>query len=403
MIKDYAKISWKNIRKRKLRSWLTIVGIVISIAVIFTLISLSLGLRGAINEQFKILGTDKLFIMPKGMAGGPGSEGAVELTTADVNAIEKVSEVKDISYATVGNAQVEFNRQKKYFMVIGLPLDKFQLYIDSTNLKMDEGRYLQKKDIGKIMLGYDYKYNSVFDKPIKIGDKIIINEKEFKITGIVGQIGNPFDDKNIYISMEDFKALFNFGDRVDQIIVQVDDEKKIQETSDRINKKLMKLRNVNEKTKDFYISTPEELLASFNTILNIIAIFLVGVAMISLLVGAIGIANTMYTSVLERTKEIGTMKAVGAKNSDILYIFLFESGLLGLVGGVIGISLGIIISKTVEFIATTQLNTTLLKAAVPTYLIIGCLIFAFLIGTLSGTLPAMQAAKLKPAEALRYE
>jgi len=403
MIKDYAKIAMKNLSKRKLRSWLTIIGIVISIAVIFILISLSLGLREAINEQFQMLGADKLFILPKGMAGGPGSGGAASLTTNDVNAIEKVPGVKDFSYATVGNAQVDFSKQKKYFSIIGLPLDKFQLYIDSVNLKMDEGKFLQKGESGEVMLGYNYKYNNIFDKPITTGNKILINGQEFKVSGIVGQIGNPSDDENIYISMDDFKTLFNSGDRVDEIIVQVDNENNIQEISDRINDKLLKERGVTEKTKDFYISTPEELLSSFDSILNIITVFLVGVATISLLVGAIGIANTMYTSVIERTREIGTMKAVGAKNSDVLFIFLFESGFLGLIGGIIGVVLGFLISKGIEFIAVTQLDTTLLKAAVPAYLVLGCLAFAFLIGAISGTFPAFRASKLKPVDALRYE
>jgi len=401
MIKDYSKLAWRNLRKRKLRSWLTIVGIVISIIIIFTLISLSLGLREAIDEQFQLLGSDKLFIMPKGMSGV--SSGAVQFTTQDVDVIEKVQGVKDLSYATIGNGQIEFHEQKRYFIIIGLPLDKFDLYINSANLKMDEGNYLQEGDIGEVMVGYDYKYNSVFDKPVETGDKIILNGKEFKVSGIVGKIGNPSDDKNIYMSMDDFKVLFNSGDRVDQIIVQVDDEEKIQEISERINKKLMNFRNVEEKTKDFYISTPEELLASFDIILNIITAFLVGVAMISLLVGGIGIANTMYTSVLERTKEIGVMKSIGAKNKDILYIFIIESGLLGLIGGIIGVLLGAGISKAVEFIAVNYLGTTLLKAAIPSYLVLGCLGFAFAIGAISGTIPAFKASKLKPVDALRYE
>jgi putative ABC transport system permease protein len=403
MIKDYSKLAIKNLRKRKLRSWLTIIGIVVSIAVIFTLISLSLGLREAINEQFKILGTDKLFINPKGTNGGPGSGGAVEFTTADVNVIEKVQGVKDLSYATVGNGEIEFGKQIKFFYVFGLPLDKIQLYIDSASIKMDEGDYIKEGETGKVMLGYDYKYNHVFDNPVKTGNKITINGKEFKVAGIAESIGNPSDDKNIYMSANDFKALFNSGERVDSIIVQVDDEKNIQDISDEINKKLLKFRGVTEKTKDFYISTPEELLASFDTVLNIITVFLVGIAAISLFVGGIGIMNTMYTSVLERTKEIGTMKAVGAKNSDILGIFLFESGLIGLIGGVIGVALGYGISKTVEIIAINALNTNLLRAAVPAYLVLGCLSFAFLIGALSGTIPALMASKLKPVDALRYE
>ncbi len=402
MMKDYVRIALKNLKKRKLRSWLTIVGIVISISIIFTLISLSLGLREAISEQFQILGTDKLFIGPKGTSG-IGTEGAASLTTQDADVVGKVQGVKDLSYVSAGSVEVEFDGEKRYSIAMGLPLDKIKLYIDSASISMDEGAVLQKGETGKVMLGYDYKYSSVFDKPVKTGDKIIINGKEFKVAGIAQAIGNPSDDKNIYMSFDDFKNLLGTGDDVASIIVQVSDQNQIQEISDRINQKLIKFRGVTEKTKDFYISTPEELLASFDKVLNIITAFLVAVAAISLLVGAIGIMNTMYTSVLERTKEIGTMKAIGAKNSDVLFIFLSESGLLGLIGGVIGVLCGYLISKTIEFIAVNSLHTTLLKAAVPGYLLLGCLIFAFLIGALSGTIPAMTASRLKPVDALRYE
>ncbi len=111
----------------------------------------------------------------------------------------------------------------------------------------------------------------------------------------------------------------------------------------------------------------------------------------------------MYTSVIERTKEIGVMKAIGAQNKDIMMIFLIESGLLGLIGAVIGIFLGYGISKTIEYIALNSLDTTLLQAATPAYLIIGCLLFGFLIGAISGTLPAWQASKTNVVDALRYE
>jgi len=118
-------------------------------------------------------------------------------------------------------------------------------------------------------------------------------------------------------------------------------------------------------------------LAIFGTILAIITAFLGGVAAISLLVGAINITNAMYTSVLERTKEIGIMKAVGAKNKDILMIFLIESGLLGLAGGIIGVIFGLGISKLIEYIAVQQLGTNLLQAATPLWLMAVCLAFAF--------------------------
>jgi len=402
---DYGKLALKNLGKRRLRSWLTILGIVIAVAIIFILISLSVGLRNAIDEQFKVLGSDKFFIMPKGQAGAPGSGGAVELTTEDAKVIEKVRGVKAVTYAVLGNGKIEFNKEVRYFFVAGIPLDKAaeEVYIESTNLKMDEGRMIQEGDIGKIMIGYDYKYNAVFGKPIHSGDTLRINDKDFKVVGIVARIGNPSDDRNVYMPLDDFKILFNSGERVDQIVVQILPGEDINDVANRTRDRLIKFRQVTEKTQDFSITTPEELLSSFSVILDIITGFLVGVAAISLIVGSIGIANTMYTSVLERTKEIGTMKAIGAKNSDILLIFLIESGLLGLIGGIIGVVVGYSVSKVVEQIAINQLNTTLLQAASPWWLVVGCLAFAFIIGASSGVFPAYQAGRLKAVDALRYE
>src|SRR3990167_1541311 len=124
MIKDYFNLAFRNLRKRKLRSWLTILGIVISIATIFMLISLSIGLEGAVKEQFRLLGADKFFIQPRGQLGGPGTGGAVELTEGDVSVVEKVNGVKDVSFSVLGNAEVEFADQKRYIYAVGYPSDK---------------------------------------------------------------------------------------------------------------------------------------------------------------------------------------------------------------------------------------------------------------------------------------
>jgi putative ABC transport system permease protein len=306
------------------------------------------------------------------------------------------------SYMTMASAKVEFKDEIRYFPVIGIDDEGIDLYLKSGSLKIDEGKVM-KDNGGEIMIGYNYKYSNVFSEPVRTNSKLIINEKEFKVSAIFAQVGNSQDDKNLIITHENFKELFNSGDRVDFIIVQINEGEDIKEVASRVEKKLLSFRGLNEKTQDFSILTPEELLKSFQNILSIITFFLIGVAGISLLVGAIGIANTMYTSVLERTKEIGVMKAIGARNSDILLIFLFESGLLGLVGGVVGVLIGIGISKTVEIIAVNQLGTNLLKAALPAYLIIGCIAFSFIIGAVSGILPARNASKIKTVDALRYE
>ena len=401
MIKDYFKLAVKNVRKRKLRSSLTLVGIIISIAIIFIIVSLSLGLQGAIQEQFKQLGSDKFFIQPLGQFGPPGTATARTLTVNDVNTIEKVSGVEKVTYFVGGNAKVESNKQAKYFPIYGLPKDGLDLYIESGSLKFDEGG--RAKGSGEVMIGSDYKTGKVFDRPLKAGSKILINGKEFKVSGIFKPIGNPQDDKNILMFMDDFKELFNSGDRVDYIMVQIKAGEDVRVVADSTNRKLMAFRDVTDKTKDFAILTPEELLKSVNNILGIITYFLVGVAAISLLVGAVGIANTMYTSVLERTSEIGVMKAIGARNSDILLIFLIESGLIGMIGGILGVLIGTGIAKSVEYIAVTQIGTNLLRAAIPVYLIAGCIGFAFVIGALSGVFPARHASRIKTVDALRYE
>ena len=404
MLSDYFKLAVKNLRRRGLRSWLTMLGIFISIATIFTLVSLSLGLQGAVEEQFRILGTDKFFIQPStGFLGPPGSVGGTILTENDVETIGKVRGVKDYSYFVAGNAKIEFNEKTRYMLVWGLPLDHSDVYTEIESFKIDEGRFLEDGDKNVIQLGNLHKTGNIFGKPVRSGNQITINDKDFKVKGIMQLIGNPDDDRSIYMSIEDFRILFNEPERVDFIMVQIDEGEDINEVADRVEKKLRSTRGLTEETQDFEVSTPEDLLGSFQTILLIITGFLGAIGAISLLVGAIGIANTMYTSVLERTREIGVMKAVGAKNKDIFTLFFIESGLLGFVGALIGVILGFSISKGIEYIAIHQLNTNLLQAAAPPYLIIGCLAFGFVIGAVSGTLPAMQASKINVVDALRYE
>ncbi|MFQ5531410.1 MAG: ABC transporter permease [Candidatus Nanoarchaeia archaeon] len=404
MIQDYFILAVRNLRKRKLRTWLTMLGIFISIATIFMLISLSLGLQGAVEEQFRLLGTDKFFILPAiGFLGPPGSVGGVILTENDVNVVRKVQGVKDYSYFVAANAKLEFNSEIKYLFVWGVPLETLEVFTEGGAWKAEEGQDLKPGDSGTIMIGSLYKTRQVFKKPVRVGDRIDINDEKFRVKSIAFPIGNPGDDSSILMSMDDLRRVFEIPERVDQIMVQVDQGEDITEVAERVEKKLRNSRDLTEDTQDFEISTPEELLESFSVILNIITAFLGGVAAISLIVGGIGIANTMYTSVLERTNEIGTMKAVGARNSDIMYIFLIESGLLGLIGGIVGVLLGYGISKSIEYIAVTQLNTGLLQAAAPWYLVLGCLAFGFLIGAISGTLPAIQASKTNVVDALRYE
>jgi putative ABC transport system permease protein len=404
MKKEYFTLAIKNLKNRKLRSWLTVLGILISIATIFTLISLSLGLERAIEEQFELLGADKFFIQSKiGFLTSPGSTDLTILTEKDVEFVSKINGIKDYSYFVAANSKVEFSDETRYFMIWGIPSEHQEVYLEVGSLGIEEGRFLKKGDKNSVILGNNFKTKNLLGKPLRVGNKLRINEEEFKIRGILEPIGNSEDDSSIIIDIESFRKIFGIPERVDYIMLQVEDSEKVLEIAERTEEKLRKFRGLNENTQDFSILTLDEILESFRNILGIITYFLAGIAAISLLVGGIGIANTMYTSILERTKEIGIMKAIGARNSDILKIFLIESGLLGLVGGIIGVILGYGASKLIEFIIVTQFNTNLLSVSASLPLILGCLIFSFLVGILSGIFPAFNSSKINVVDALRYE
>lgn len=401
MINDFINMAIKGMRTRKLRAFLTLVGITISIATIFVLVSVSLGLEKTIQDEFAKLGGDKFFVQPRGQFGPPGSATGAQLSLDDIKEIEKVFGVKEVTFFIATPSKLSFKERLRFINVYGIEPDKQDIAFGSYDL--DEGRLFKESDTYKAILGSQYKYNDYAGQPIFPGDKIFLNDIEFKVIAIFEVTGSPPDDQIVYIPEKTLREVYDIPERVDYIIIQVQDGTDIEKVAEDTERKLMKFRDVNEKTKDFTILTPEELLATFGTVLNIVTFFLFGIAAISLLVGGINIANTMFTSVLERTKDIGVMKAIGAQNKDILTIFLIEAGILGLIGGSLGIIFGFAFSKILEYVAVNYFATTLLRTLSPLWLVFGSLAFAFLAGAVSGIYPAWKATKIKPVEALRYE
>ena len=200
----------------------------------------------------------------------------------------------------------------------------------------------------------------------------------------------------------------NYCNQIDDLEVQYGTgtsigDKALEVIVEDVKKDMREAHDVNEGEEDFSIQTPEQFMESFAVILDIVQIVLIGIAAIALLVGGIGIMNTMYTAVLQRTREIGIMKAIGARNSHIMYLFLVESGLYGFFGGLIGVTLGIGFAKIVELIFVQVVGPAFLVIEIDWILVIGTLIFSFLIGILSGIAPAKRASKLNPVDSLRYE
>jgi putative ABC transport system permease protein len=403
MIRDYIKLAVENIFHKKVRSWLTVLGIFIGIAAVVALISLGQGLQYTVDQQFEKLGTDQVIVQAKGVLGAPGSDsGNTQLTKTDYDAIKRAQGVKEVMERLSRTAKIEFNKKTKFTTVHGLPLDETMNVIDSTGiLDVDYGRKLRAGDKNKIIIGPEIAKEKIFGKPIEINDKLSINGEEFTVVGIIKTGNNPGISNAIIMPLDDARTLYDEADEISIINVKINDALEIDKTIDNIKRSLRKSRSVKEGKEDFTVQSTKKFVESFLVIFNVITTLLVGLASISLLVGAIGIANTMYTAVLERTREIGIMKSIGAKNSDILKIFLIESSLIGLIGGIIGVILGAGISKTAEVLIGNFLGEGFFQVFLPWWLIVGAVVFAVVIGTLSGILPARQAAGMNPVDALR--
>ena len=397
-------LAFNNLKRRGLRSWLTILGIFIGIAAVVSLISIGQGLQGFIDNQFEQLGADKIVIEPQSF-GPPGSVSDKELilTKKDLEIVRNVGGVENAESVLTKTSIVENKKEQKVAFINGVSEEYLELFEDADFVEPLEGRQIKNSDSSKVVVGYNHVFGDLWDNDLAIEKSVEIKGKKFDVIGVLKRQGNPFDDNALWMEKETFRKLLETGDEEGMIIAKTERGFDPEEVAREIREELRDERNQDEGEETFSVQTSANLLETFSTIFAVIQAVFIGIAAISLVVGGIGIMNTMYTSVIERTKEIGTMKAVGAKNSDILLIFLFESGLLGLAGGIIGVLLGAGVGKGVEYISTAQLGTPYLQAIISWPLVTGALAFSFIISALSGVLPALQAARLKPADALRYE
>jgi putative ABC transport system permease protein len=406
MIEDIIKYITKNMLHRFTRSFLTILSILIGIMAVFTLISFGQGLSRYVDQLSQEAGADKLIAQPKGF-GPPGSTN-IFLSQDDFDFIKKTKGVSEATAMIARQAEVKKDVKKKgkWVFVMGMPTDPSeQRVVDEAfgGIGILKGRNLKKGDKKKVAVGFNYQLeDKIFAKPLQLGDKIFVNGEKFDVIGFYEEIGNPGDDVNIYMTLDDEKELFDVGDEYDFIYIRAAKGVEPSELANRLEEKLRKEKGQKEGEEDFYVQTFEQLIETFGTILVVLNAIMVLIAGISVLVAAVNIMNTMYTSVIERTKEIGIMKSIGARNSTILWMFFLESGILGLIGGSIGVLLGYGFAKLGGSILAAT-GYAMLQPYFPWWLTVGSLVFSFLVGAVSGFFPARSASKLKPVDALRYE
>jgi putative ABC transport system permease protein len=442
VIRDYLRLSMKSLRHRSLRSWLTVLGIVVGVAAVVALIAIGEGMQRSVEKQFETIGYNTVIVFPapegtgdrlgeaagtegafRGQAGGrPGGMmggfmgmrgGAGEASPVDMTALEALPMVVAAGAQRTETAMVtsEGMDGQGFLRLSGMTPSmptSFPGYFGGYIIA--EGRTFAADDLHVVVLGASVAQDMV----VGVGDEIVIETTPFEVIGILGQpdeegrggftIGNMRN--SLFVPIAALEDLYEGVGTITQALVEVTDGTDIEQASQLIRAAFTQAGT------PVMTTTASEMSAQIKGVLSSLNMTLSAIAGISLLVGAIGVMNTMYMSVLERTREIGIMKAVGARDKDVLGLFLIESSLLGILGGALGVLLGVgisglagrFISGSLTLGAVSRMaGSAGLQPAFSAWLICAALGLSLVLGALAGVLPARRGAKLPPVKALRYE
>lgn len=403
MLKEYFKIAIKNLKTRQLRSWLTILGIVIGVFLIMSLLSLSQGLKSTVLKQLRAIGTDIVMIMP-----GTFSDimttlvGGVELSEEDLNTIRKTEGVAVVVPFVYKGELMKYQGKSKTVIVYGVDLrNGLNVYKEDMGMEIAEGRWpvpgKREAVVGSLVP------TDIFPG-LKINTTATIKGRQFEIVGILKSLGSKQDDSMVAIDIDIFGSITGEKKGAPQAVAKIASGYSPDEVAKRIKANLEEnaKRRRGQEGSSFSVLTSEAMSSIVGNIMGILQAVVFAFGSIAVLVGGIGIMNTMYTSVRERTKEIGILKAVGAKNQTIVLIFLIESGIIGLVGGLGGMIPGLGLAKLIQLVGQAH-PVLYIEASITPGIILFGLLFSFGVGCLSGFFPARSASKLKPVDALRYE
>ena len=405
----------------RLRSWLTITGIVIGVAAIVAIVSIGEGAQANVQDRLGGLGADLITVSPGferasggfrefGGGGGPrnsGSEGATtvkakNLTNKDIQIVKSIEGISFVNGIVSGRVDVFYLAESTSISVQGVDILAWRNIVTT---ELDSGRYLNVGDTNVVVIGSRVA-KSTFKQPLTLNRAITLNGRLFKVVGILKESGSGGgEDNRIIMPISQARDILEDvgNEKFDSIVIKVSDANLVDQITNETNEKLTISRHLNTKNKDFSITSSKATQERIQQVTQTFTLFLTAIAAVSLLVGAVGIANTMFTSVLEKTKEIGIMKAIGARNSDIMRIFLLNSGLVGLVGGLLGIGLGSAISSILPNLLTGLGPGGNVRTVIPISLLVEALFLSIIIGMIAGAIPAYRASKLKPVDALRYE
>jgi len=384
-----------------MRTLLTMLGIIIGISSVIIIISIGQGASRSITDQVSSFGSNWMEVSPlavnaRNMQGPPVST----LTPDDAEAIKKVYNIDKVSGYNSKSLLVSADGQEDYYAVLGISRSMF----DVMNFEIEQGDFFTDDDEAALtkvaVLGPEISKDLFGEDTDPIGKTIKIDAKNFRVIGLIkekssGGFGNY--NKSVFIPLKTGMKLV-FGDvKLQAIFATVRDTNIIETSMNDVGNVLIDRHKIDDpKDADFSIQNSKDALSILNTITGLLTAMLAGIAGISLVVGGIGIMNIMLVTVTERTREVGLLKAIGAKKKDILRQFLIEAVLLTLLGGIIGI----IIGGALSFWASKLIGIPFVLTPSSIFLAVGV---SSVVGIIFGLYPANRAAKLNPIDALRFE
>ncbi len=407
---DIIGLSFSALRERKVRSVLTIVMVVIGVALMTSLNGLGGGMNKFIDEQLGTLGANILIITPsEGTFGGPPQElPKTKLTSQTVRNIERILGIEYAVPFISHTTTLRSSGEVRTTTIIGI--DQSKLKDVNPKLSLETGSLVSSSDFMGILLGHSVAYPPDLDKPfakrgqtitIEIAkteieggkEKLVIKKKSFQVKGILNELGNMQVDNQVFISLQAANALFEKEGVYDGIygITRDPDE------NEKIEERIRKIYG-----KNIGIISPKALAETIKNIVGTFGSFISAIAIVSMFVGAVGIITTLYTSVMERTHEIGLLKAIGYGNSAILFMFLVESIVIGTIGGLFGLGIGIggayVMLGIIPFMGEGTLNPHFIPSD-----FIEVFTIAFVLSGIAGFYPAWRASRLNPIDALRKD
>jgi len=395
---ESTSIALNGLKANKLRSGLTMLGIIIGVVAITLLISIALGVRSKILGEIQSIGSNAFVVIPgnvEEMKGPPEFLAVNKLTLRDVFSIRQRSIYPlEVAPILISSAPIRFGGGKSYTALVMGVTEEFP---SARGWKAERGRFISKQDFKsarKVCLIGRTIVRSLFKGGDPIEKSLLIKGQRFKIIGVMEPKGYMFNfdqDDIVFLPLSTAQDFFGVS-YINRILVKVSDPKIMDEAMEMTKKILLRRLD----PEDFSVKSQAEIFSLFQTITAILTVALGSIAGISLVVGGIGIMNIMLVSVTERTREIGIRKAVGAYDLDILIQFLTESAVLSFFGGL----LGILVSYLFSFALSSFASFTIPVAPLSILISLG---FSILVGVFFGVYPASKAARLDPITALRYE